>query len=79
VPGSATWGRLGQFGVDAWTAAGQGDGFSYPSAGSVRRIDALFADQRVTVVRAEVLDSPDVQVASDHRPLVVEFELPDPG
>lgn len=76
VPGSLTWQRLESLGVDAFAAAGHGDGFSYSAAEPVRRIDGLFADPRLRPVSAEVLDSPDVRIASDHRPLLVEFELP---
>jgi endonuclease/exonuclease/phosphatase family metal-dependent hydrolase len=76
VPGSATWQRCAEFGVDAFQAVGVGDGFSYSAHEPVRRIDALFADPRLRPVRAEVLDSPDVRLASDHRPLLVEYQLP---
>jgi endonuclease/exonuclease/phosphatase family metal-dependent hydrolase len=75
VPGSATWQRLEQFGADAFAAVGQGDGFSYSSTDPVRRIDGVFADSRLRPVSAEVLDSADVRIASDHRPLVVEYAL----
>jgi endonuclease/exonuclease/phosphatase family metal-dependent hydrolase len=77
IAGSATWNRLAAFGIDAWTAVGEGDGFSYPSAGPVRRIDAVFVDTRIKPLRADVLDSPDIRLATDHRPLVVELELPE--
>jgi endonuclease/exonuclease/phosphatase family metal-dependent hydrolase len=76
VPGSATWQRCERFGVDAYSAVGDGDGFTYSSTAPVRRIDAVFADPRLRPVSAEVLDSPDVRLASDHRPLLVEFALP---
>jgi endonuclease/exonuclease/phosphatase family metal-dependent hydrolase len=75
VPGSATWDRLLGFGTDAFAKAGTGDGFTYSSVDPVRRIDGVFADPRLRPVRAEVLDSDDVRRASDHRPLVVDFEL----
>jgi endonuclease/exonuclease/phosphatase family metal-dependent hydrolase len=75
LPGSDTWRRLEAFGVDAFAAVGAGDGNTYSSTAPVRRIDALFADPRLRPVRAEVLDSDDVRVASDHRPLLAEFEL----
>jgi endonuclease/exonuclease/phosphatase family metal-dependent hydrolase len=75
VPGSATWQRLQTFGADVFAAVGGGDGFTYSAAQPVRRIDGLFADPRLRPVRAEVLDSADVRIASDHRPLLAEFEL----
>lgn len=75
VPGSATWQALGRFGRDSFAEVGAGEGFTYSSVAPVRRIDALFADPRLTPVRAEVIESADVRVASDHRPLVVEFDL----
>ncbi|HTZ45243.1 MAG TPA: endonuclease/exonuclease/phosphatase family protein [Jatrophihabitans sp.] len=75
APGSATWQRCARFGPDAFAAAGAGDGFTYSAARPVRRIDAVFADARLRPVHAEVLDSPDVRAGSDHRPLLVRFEL----
>ncbi len=77
VPGSATWQRLERFGADAFAAVGGGDGFSYSVTAPVRRIDGVFADARLRPIRAEVIDSADVRIASDHRPLVVEYLLPD--
>lgn len=78
LPGSATWRRLERFGPDAFAtvAAASGDpGLTYSSTDPVRRIDALFADPRAVPVSAEVLSSDDVRIASDHRPLVVEFDI----
>lgn len=75
VPGSQTWQRLTEFGTDAFAAVGTGDGFSYSAVEPVRRIDGLFADARLRPVRAEVIDTPDVRIASDHRPLLVEYEI----
>jgi len=76
VPGSATWQRLERFGADAFAAAGAGDGFTYSTVAPVRRIDGVFADPRLRPVKAEVIDSADVRLASDHRPLLVEYSLP---
>jgi endonuclease/exonuclease/phosphatase family metal-dependent hydrolase len=76
VPGSATWQRCAAFGLDAYQAAGNGDGRTYSANAPARRIDAVFADPRLRPVSAVALDSPDVRIASDHRPLLVEFELP---
>jgi len=75
VPGSATWQACERFGVDVFAAAGSGDGHTYSASAPVRRIDAVFADPRLRPVRAEVLDSPDVRIASDHRPLLVQYQL----
>ncbi|MEP6695279.1 MAG: endonuclease/exonuclease/phosphatase family protein [Pseudonocardiales bacterium] len=41
-----------------------------------RRIDGVFLSPSIRVLSAAVLDSPDVRIASDHRPLLVECELP---
>lgn len=75
-PGSAVWQRLADRGVDAWEVAGSGDGLTASVAEPARRIDAAFVDRRLTVRSAEVIDTPDVRIASDHRPLLVEVELP---
>lgn len=77
VPTSATWQRMLRFGVDAFAAVGSGDGFTYSTADPVRRIDSVFADPRLRPVKVESIDSTDVRIASDHRPLVVEYLLPD--
>jgi endonuclease/exonuclease/phosphatase family metal-dependent hydrolase len=77
VPSSATWQRMQQFGTDAFAAAGVGDGLTYSSVAPVRRIDGVFADPRLRLLKAETVDSADVRIASDHRPLVVEYLLGD--
>ncbi|MDP9240895.1 MAG: endonuclease/exonuclease/phosphatase family protein [Actinomycetota bacterium] len=40
-----------------------------------RRIDGIFASPALTLQCAEVVDSPDARIASDHLPLLAEFEL----
>ena len=75
-PGSAVWQALAARGTDAWAAAGEGDGFTYSATNPQRRIDAVFADPRLPVRTAQVLDGADVRVASDHRPVLVEIDLP---
>jgi endonuclease/exonuclease/phosphatase family metal-dependent hydrolase len=79
LPGSSPWQALTEFGDDAWARAGVGDGNTYSARTPVRRIDAVFADRRLSVRSATVLDSEDVRVGSDHRPLLVELELPAAG
>jgi endonuclease/exonuclease/phosphatase family metal-dependent hydrolase len=71
-PGSPVWQRLTERRVDAVPA---GDGFTYSAAQPRRRIDGVFADAALRIVSAEVLDSPDVRVASDHRPVLVELDF----
>jgi endonuclease/exonuclease/phosphatase family metal-dependent hydrolase len=55
---------------DCFVVAGAGDGATSPAVDPVRRLDAIFADPAVTVVSCEVLDSPGVERASDHRPVL---------
>lgn len=68
--------------ADPWDQAGTGDGFTYPSNAPRKRIDYMFvqknpkpnsagASVQIRPVSARVLPS----VASDHLPLVVDFEL----
>jgi endonuclease/exonuclease/phosphatase family metal-dependent hydrolase len=75
LPGAEVWKLLEHARPDVFAAVGHGDGFTYSATEPVRRIDGVFADARVQAVSATVLDSPDVRVASDHRPVLVELEL----
>ncbi len=72
VPGSPAWQLLAAGRIDARPP---GDGYTFSARNPRRRIDAVFADPALRVVTAEVIDSPDVRIASDHRPLLVELEL----
>lgn len=63
---------------DAWPAAGEGDGATFPSADPEHRIDYLFGSEHLTAERAGV-GGPATAGASDHRPLVVELTLRDAG
>ena len=76
LPGSEVWDLLSDARPDVFSAVGVGDGFTYSATNPVRRIDGLFADSRIRPVSAVVLDSPDVHVATDHRPVFAELELP---
>ena len=76
LPGSLVWTALAGRGADAHLAAGAADvGLTYSALNPVRRIDGVFVDPRVAVRSSEVLDSPDVRLASDHRPLLVELDV----
>lgn len=70
-PGSPTWQRLTARRVDV-----DPGGFTYSASDPQRRIDGVFADPGVEVVAAEVIGSPDVRIASDHRPVLVELTFP---
>lgn len=75
-PGSAVWDRLSAMRTDAFAAAGVGDPFTSTAASPHQTIDGVFVDPTASVRSAQVLDGPDVVAASDHRPLLVEIELP---
>lgn len=57
--------------VDAWEAAGRGDGGTVPAAAPRRRIDYVFADESFRVRSAEVL----VSLVSDHRAVRADLVL----
>ncbi|MGZ8592414.1 MAG: endonuclease/exonuclease/phosphatase family protein [Actinomycetota bacterium] len=64
---------------DAWLLGGDVTGETFPAAEPTARIDYLFVSEGVRVERAMVPPIPEVRVASDHRPVVAEVSLPDPG
>lgn len=70
-PGSPTWAALAARLPECGAAGG-----TYPAAGAERRIDGIFASRDIGVRAAVVLDSPDVRLGSDHRPVLAELELP---
>lgn len=76
LPRSRVWHRLAASRRDAFAEAGAGDRHTYPAADSHKVIDGIFVDERIAVLRVEVLDSPDVRAASDHRPVVADLRLP---
>ncbi|MGI8761156.1 MAG: endonuclease/exonuclease/phosphatase family protein [Jatrophihabitantaceae bacterium] len=75
-PGSSAWQALCAQRADAFAVAGSGSGFTSEAASPRQRIDGVFVDPRIQVRAARVLEQPDVQLASDHRPVLVELELP---
>jgi endonuclease/exonuclease/phosphatase family metal-dependent hydrolase len=81
-PGSATWDALTATRADTFAVLGLAEtpaAFTSTATNPHQRIDGVFADPAVTVRSAQVLDGPDVRVASDHRPVLVELELPAAG
>jgi endonuclease/exonuclease/phosphatase family metal-dependent hydrolase len=73
-PGSPVWSALASVRTDAFAASGHP--FTSTARDPHQTIDGVFVDPAVAVRSAEVLGEPDVLIASDHRPLLVEVELP---
>jgi endonuclease/exonuclease/phosphatase family metal-dependent hydrolase len=73
VPDSRVWRRLAETFDDAWSLAGDGDGFTIPADNPQRRIDYIRLSKYGGLVarRAWVPDTD----ASDHRPVVVELVI----
>ncbi len=71
IPESDTYRMMTDLVNDAWLAAGDGPGYTFPSDSPDRRIDYIFHTSGVHVSDAWVPESQ----ASDHRPVVVEVSL----
>lgn len=74
-PGSRAWSALSERRVDALAAAGTGSVLTSTARNPHQTIDGVFVDPKIRIVSARVLDHPDVMLASDHRPVVVDLEL----
>lgn len=61
---------------DAHAVAGVGSGLTYPTTDLSVRQDFLFVDPRLGVRRCFSPLDPPVEVASQHRPVAVDLELP---
>ena len=72
-PGSPSWEALSSARVDAFAAAGHP--FTSTARNPHQTIDGVFVDPALTVRSARVVDDPDVAIASDHLPLVVDLEF----
>lgn len=64
---------------DAWLLGGDADGETFPADDPTARIDYLFVSEGIVVERVLVPSGPEARGASDHRPLVAELTLPEPG
>lgn len=71
VPGSAAHRTLTAIATDAWTAAGEGDGYTIPVAAPTRRIDWILL-RGLDAQTAQVVTTD----ASDHLPVLVTATLP---
>lgn len=82
IPSSRVVTQLKEEYLDAWEASGTWEGFTFPSDVPKKRIDYMFTnslhthDSTLTAVHLRPLSAHVVRsLASDHRPLVVEFDL----
>jgi endonuclease/exonuclease/phosphatase family metal-dependent hydrolase len=73
-PSGPVFTRLAAEYQDAATVAGDAAN-TYSAVLPVRRIDAVFVDPTITVLACRVLDGPEVERASDHRPVLAELSL----
>jgi endonuclease/exonuclease/phosphatase family metal-dependent hydrolase len=62
---------------DAFAVSGRGRGDTYPTPDPSTRQDFCFVDPTLTVIMARVPTDPPVDVASHHRPLVVDVAASD--
>ena len=73
TPGSRTHQKIAQAFVDAWVAAGTGDGFTIPAEKPRKRIDYIWTSKDPSIEALRVW-APEAE-ASDHLPVVGEFRL----
>ena len=71
VPGSNTYAALADFLTDAWMVSGDGEGLTIPADNPLRRIDYIFYSGLLSSTLIWVPET----YASDHLPVVSEFEL----
>ncbi len=60
---------------DAFASAGEGGGETLPARAPTARIDFIFSSDGLTPVRAWVPDGEKARSASDHLPVVADFEV----
>lgn len=78
IPGSPTWRKLVARHVDAAAVRSIGDPMTNQPLTPTRRIDALFAGAGIAVVQTQAVASPDVNAASDHRPVLADVWVAGP-
>jgi len=80
IPTSATIGKIEEAFDDSWARIGKGEGSTYPASKPAKRLDYIFTKKNnldsitslsLTPVSARVIAGG----ASDHLPLLVEFEM----
>ncbi len=78
VPRSRAYRRMTQTLRDAQRVSRSIVRTTFPARLPVMRLDHIFVSPSIRVLRTEVLRTPLARIASDHLPLVMEFELEDP-
>lgn len=73
-PNSKTWNRMAERFEDSWKLVGIGDGFTIPAEAPKSRIDYIWV-RKGTAMAPRKAWVPTSE-ASDHLPLVVEFDVP---
>jgi endonuclease/exonuclease/phosphatase family metal-dependent hydrolase len=76
VPHTPVWQALCGPRRDAWDVAGKGAGYTSSALQPQRRIDALFVAPSISVSEIHTIRHPDVEIASDHLPVVADLEIP---
>jgi endonuclease/exonuclease/phosphatase family metal-dependent hydrolase len=74
-PGSPTWQALATGRQDAITVAGLAGTGTWSAQDPHQTIDGAFVDPGMIVKAVRIIDGADVEVASDHRPVLVELDL----
>ncbi|MCU1690447.1 MAG: Endonuclease/exonuclease/phosphatase, partial [Jatrophihabitantaceae bacterium] len=75
TPGSPVWSALTAHRVDAAAAVSTEPAVTFSAQSPRRRIDGIFVDPRFSVRSVQVIESADVLVGSDHRPVVADLEF----
>jgi endonuclease/exonuclease/phosphatase family metal-dependent hydrolase len=75
-PSGETSGALSAELQDCFGVVGDGAGLTSPARSPRRRIDAIFAEQSLTVVSCEAVDTAGVELASDHLPVLAVLRQP---
>lgn len=73
--GEPAWEMLGARLADTSKLQPAAEKATFSTSNPRRRIDNLFADRALPVRAVRVIDTPDVRVGSDHRPVAVDIDL----